>query len=598
MNLLESRYLCFVLSFLFGLGFGVSNAWIFIAFLGYCVSIRILSSFGRPLFFLLLFLYFFLGLTRGLQYESNIRSSLPTLQTPQKCLVYVQYLRQTDDKKFAGLVLINQGDSFRGVHLSLKLAPEEEPIEPGSYLAIHLEKVTHRFRSGRWSSYVSSYRDLSVVEPSNLGVQANAYVQLLEFRKWVQDCLSSFLSKMEAQTYASFLGRALLGDRSEGSSIRENMKNLGLAPLFAISGFHVTLLGVFLWAICSLLFKKSLSRFIAYLCGLLVYGLLVGFSVSVLRAVAFSTLLMGGKVVNRPSSPVRILAIGLLLHSFLLPGEVFQAGFQLSYGITFFLLAFSRLGWSSWWIMLLVQVLSIPYFLMQFQEYPVFTLLSIPLGLVMSLSLGFGFVFLFVSLLPGLSFLMFYFLYPVARTLEALFNFLNWMGGELSWRVVLTQAGDSTLQVLLFFFYCFLLNLVLAVRGAAANLELEHYCEDLKKQIRISPDLSRITPNKEWRVDAKGYSYWFFLQDCFLLTSKAEVRAAYYGPLQRFLRASGSLEGGVLLPGQLWRQLSDSRPEPYLSDLSDLLLRREWGRLDNLKAAVLILRFSMKLRSL
>lgn len=598
MNLLESRYLCFVLSFLFGLVAGISNGWMCLAFLVYCISIRLLSSFGRSLFFLLLALFFLLGLIRGFQYDSNVRSSVPTLQSPQSCLVYVDYLRRADDKSYAGLVLINQGNSFSGVRLSLKLSLEEELIEPGSYLSISLEKITHRFRSGAWSSYVSSYRDLSVVEPSSLGVQAGAYVQLLELRKWVRNSLSSFLARMEAQTYASFLGRALLGDRSEGAAIRENMKNLGLAPLFAISGFHVTLLGVFLWAVCTLLFRDSWSRFLSYFCGLVVYGLLVGFSVSVLRAVAFSTLLLGGRVLNRPSNPIRVLSIGLLLHSFILPGEVFQAGFQLSYGITFFLLAFSRLAWSSWSILFLVQLLSIPYFLLQFQEYPVFTLLSIPLGLVMSVSLGFGFVFLFVSLLPGLSFLMSYLLYPLATLFEALFNFLSWAGGELSWRVVVTQAGDGSLHVFLLLFYCLLMNLILAVKGAAADLEMAHFCEDLNKQIKISPDLSIITPNKEWRAESEGYSFGSFFLDCLLFTFRGESRAVYYGPLWCLIRTTRDQDGGVLLPSQLWRQLSNSRPAPYLRDLSDLLLRREWGRMDHLKAAVLILRFSVQIRSL
>jgi len=598
MNLLESRYLCFALSFLFGLVAGISNEWMCLAFLVYCVSIRLLSSFRRPLFFLFLALFFLLGLIRGFQYDSNVRSSVPTLQSPQSCLVYVEYLKRADDKAYAGLVLISQGSRFSGARLSLKLPPEEERIEPGSYLMISLEKLTHRFRSGAWSSYVSSYRDFSVVEPSGLGVQAGAYVQLLEFRKWVRDGLSSFLARMGAQTYASFLGRALLGDRSQGASIRENMKNLGLAPLFAISGFHVTLLGVFLWMVCSLVFKKSSSRFIAYFCGLVVYGLLVGFSVSVLRAVAFSILLLGGRVVNRPSNPIRILSIGLLLHSFLLPGEVFQDGFQLSYGITFFLLAFSRLAWSSWLIMLLVQLLSIPYFLLQFQEYPVFTLLSIPLGLVMSVSLGFGFVFLFVSLLPGFSVLMAYLLYPVSVLFEALFNLLNWTGAELSWRVVVTQTGDDSLHVFLLLFYCLLLNLILAVKGAAADLEMAHFCEDLNKQIKISPDLSRITPNREWRAESQGYSYGSFLRDCLIFTFRGESRAVYYGPLWCLIRITRDQDRAVLLPSQLWKQLSNSRPAPFLRDLSDLLLLREWGRMDHLKAAVLILRFSVQLRSL
>lgn len=132
---------------------------------------------------------------------------------------------------------------------------------------------------------------------------------------------------------SGFLAATLLGDRS---LLDRNLYALyqrnGIAHLLAISGLHVSMLGLFLYY----LLRKILGMPFP-VCGgiagafLVFYGIFTGASVSVTRAFVMLLLVFIAEILGRSYdllSAASIAAFAILLHS---PGALFTAGFLLSF---------------------------------------------------------------------------------------------------------------------------------------------------------------------------------------------------------------------------------------------------------------------------
>ncbi|PSQ81344.1 MAG: DNA internalization-related competence protein ComEC/Rec2, partial [Bacteroidetes bacterium QS_1_63_11] len=131
----------------------------------------------------------------------------------------------------------------------------------------------------------------------------------------------------------------LLGDRSRVTDVqRERFVKTGLMHLLAVSGLHVFLVGMVLYA----LLRPFLIRFgmqwrtveiaraaltILVLGG---YMFLTGGRPSVVRAVIMATLFIGGIVFQRSAHPLNTLGGAALILLAVRPPALFDVGFQLS----------------------------------------------------------------------------------------------------------------------------------------------------------------------------------------------------------------------------------------------------------------------------
>ena len=131
------------------------------------------------------------------------------------------------------------------------------------------------------------------------------------------------------------IARALiLGDRSELSSeARTSYTRAGAAHLLAISGMHI---GILAGAIALLLgrFLKRSSAFWLTLILLAAYGLLIGFTPSVTRAILMFAFLGMGPLLGHRSDGLTRLGASMLVYLLIRPVAVIDAGFVLSYGAT------------------------------------------------------------------------------------------------------------------------------------------------------------------------------------------------------------------------------------------------------------------------
>ena len=206
------------------------------------------------------------------------------------------------------------------------LAPRRNPadFDYGAYLA-------RRGIRGRVAGYDSTAVTVLATDPGPLDRTANAV------RAHIARTLARHVRGDEPRAILSAL---LLADRSEiDRATRDAFAQTGLMHLLAISGLHVLLVGMALYAFL----KPVLHRLgwpwrrvevvrTALTIGLLgLYVLTTGAPPSAVRAFVMATLLIVGAATERASNTLNALGVAALLLLVVRPSFLFDVGFQLSF---------------------------------------------------------------------------------------------------------------------------------------------------------------------------------------------------------------------------------------------------------------------------
>lgn len=141
---------------------------------------------------------------------------------------------------------------------------------------------------------------------------------------------------------SNYLKTFLLGDKKElKENIVEGYRQLGISHLFAISGMHITLLSGILLKLLKKFKVEESKRYLIVIIFLISYLLLVGFSLSILRAVLFFILFSINQIYYFYIKPVHIFILTLSICLFISPYFIYDVGFLYSFGISFSLIIFS-----------------------------------------------------------------------------------------------------------------------------------------------------------------------------------------------------------------------------------------------------------------
>lgn len=187
------------------------------------------------------------------------------------------------------------------------------------------------------------YTTLSVWQAQGLEVSDRAEGGLTSFINTLRAYIYQTLEGMgtTAETRA-MLQALVLGDRSDLDETQEvQFQRTGLTHLLAVSGLHVTLIGMLLFQ----LLRPILGRFrrfswrqieairlIVTMAILLVFLLITGAGASVARAVLMAGLLLWGIIAQRKTSGFNSLGVAAVLLLLWNPNTLFDVGFQLSFG--------------------------------------------------------------------------------------------------------------------------------------------------------------------------------------------------------------------------------------------------------------------------
>ena len=128
----------------------------------------------------------------------------------------------------------------------------------------------------------------------------------------------------------------LFGDRSSGSEeMAEDYERLGIVHILSISGLHVTLLtGMLFYTLIRLGATRERARLVL-LAALPLYALLAGASPPVIRSCLMTGAILLASSQNSKLQASSALGISFLIMLLFNPFIVFQAGFQLSFLVTF-----------------------------------------------------------------------------------------------------------------------------------------------------------------------------------------------------------------------------------------------------------------------
>ena len=211
--------------------------------------------------------------------------------------------------------------------------------------------------------------------------------ELKRFADRQEELLDYFLS----DAYASILKAMLFGNKKElDKETKELYQDNGIAHILAISGLHISMLGI---AVYKLLRRLPIPHAISLFGSeifLLLYGCMVGFSASAFRAIGMFTFFLLGKICKRSYDMLTAAAFTGMLQLLIHPGYLFDCGFQLSYaailGMAILLPVFSELvkeiqiSWLQKGVSLLlpslsVTLLTMPILIYHYHEISFFSIL-------------------------------------------------------------------------------------------------------------------------------------------------------------------------------------------------------------------------------
>lgn len=153
--------------------------------------------------------------------------------------------------------------------------------------------------------------------------------KLYGFRLVLHDRLTEVFPAKEA----SVMQTLLLGEKDElDRDVKELYQKNGIAHILSISGLHITLLGMGLYRLLKRLGVPVRVAAVGGAVGLLLYGMMVGMSVSASRAIGMYLLQMLGIFVGRTYDMLTGLGLMVLLLVLQEPERLFDVSFLMSFG--------------------------------------------------------------------------------------------------------------------------------------------------------------------------------------------------------------------------------------------------------------------------
>jgi competence protein ComEC len=196
-----------------------------------------------------------------------------------------------------------------------------------------------------WAKYYRESRILAsidVAHASNVSVLARPGANWLDrIRARARSALEEGFSKEHALDHA-LLAALVLGDSDPMlRDVQDEFIRTGTSHHLAISGMHITVLGMVVYFICRLLRMSPRKAAIVGMIFVALYGAVALPSAPVIRSVLFCLVFAIGLMSRRTLDGVHLVAMSGLMMLVYHPLDLYNAGFQLSFGTTLGLMLFA-----------------------------------------------------------------------------------------------------------------------------------------------------------------------------------------------------------------------------------------------------------------
>ena len=145
--------------------------------------------------------------------------------------------------------------------------------------------------------------------------------------------------------HASILSAMLLGDRAGmDGDVKELYQKSGIAHVIAISGLHLSFIGIGVYQFLRRITGSYLAGGFFGMLFLSAYILMIGLSVSALRALVMFVIRVGADMSGRAYDPLTALSVAAVTAVIWRPLSYYDGGFQLSFGTLLGILLFVPKG--------------------------------------------------------------------------------------------------------------------------------------------------------------------------------------------------------------------------------------------------------------
>ncbi|MEO8205023.1 MAG: ComEC/Rec2 family competence protein [Chthoniobacterales bacterium] len=193
------------------------------------------------------------------------------------------------------------------------------------------------FNARYWNWLRGIYFDVSVTNPMDIKVLSAGEGewltrQSLRVREWIMQTLVRGISN--DVEVSSVLQTIVLGTVvGTSDATEEAFRRTGTYHLFSVSGLHVAMIATLLWYLARILRLKRGYAVIVIIPLLFAYAFLTGWQPSSVRAAMMACVVLIGLLVSRQSQVFNSLSGAAFLILLFNPRELFNHGFQLSFGV-------------------------------------------------------------------------------------------------------------------------------------------------------------------------------------------------------------------------------------------------------------------------
>lgn len=321
-----------------------ATAWIISAFLSLLLSVVFLKMPKLQNAFLLVSVLllgaFWISFSRMHQTDSQ---ALANQRIKGEGLV-LSYPRKYESSLTATIkaerIAAEEGAIVSDVKILLKVYSKRDiPLLPGSYVrfsgVLNLPGQSRNPGQFDYSEYLANQEIFCVVECDETNVELAGGRGLRYLMAKGREKVALSLEMLPERERGLLMG-LLFGDTSMiPSEEMEGYRRAGVVHLFAVSGFNVVFVLGTAWFILGFFKPAPFARLFWALPILLGYYFLVGWTASIVRASLMAFLALFALAMGKKNNIYTSLALSYLIILLISPGELFSAGFQLSFITTF-----------------------------------------------------------------------------------------------------------------------------------------------------------------------------------------------------------------------------------------------------------------------
>ena len=218
-------------------------------------------------------------------------------------------------------------DLVQGTTITLtgSLYPFEQKRNPSDY----------NYR--RWRIFNNYLGSVGNVDLQDINITENSTPFVYKVRSVISKKIDMYVGKD-----APLIRALILGIRRDiDPELKTNLQNTGLAHLLAVSGMHIGFVVLLFITIAVALNIPIPWRYVLIICGILIYAIILPPRPSTVRAVIMAVSLLAGPVLKKWSPSLNSLGFAALVILAIRPGDIFDAGFQLSFAAVGGIIIFS-----------------------------------------------------------------------------------------------------------------------------------------------------------------------------------------------------------------------------------------------------------------